>query len=221
MIHLGIVIGSLYLVTCAKCKIQYTGKTEQKLRCRVNGHRESIRHSKNLIGQHFNSKDHSQDDFSIQIIDKLYAKQNETNKEFEERLFDREKFWMLELGTVFPYGLNDNVRGLGNVTKTYNSINVASQFNTSQAIRYRTRNGKNRSRRRLIHENVSLESIISLFKDNYTTLHDIRSALYQLPNYKLHTILEEARRKKIDDNIPFNLLCIIMDLATTNNTSQL
>ena len=123
---------------------------------------------------------------------------------------------MLELGTVYPYGLNDNVKGLGNVTKTYANINVASQFNIySQPNRQRVRAKKDRARRRQIHENVSLQSIIALFKDNYTSLHDIRTTIYQLPKHKLHQILEEARRKTIDDEIPFNLLCIIMDLATT------
>ena len=206
----------IYLVTCRKCKIQYTGKTEQSLRSRVNGHRDSIRRSKKLIGQHFSTKDHSEKDFSIQIIDKLYAQQGENDKDFENRLLIREKYWMLELGTVYPYGLNDNVKGLGNVTKTYAHINVASQFNiNSQPDRQRSRAKKDRARRRQIHENVSLQSIIALFTDTYTSLHNIRTIIYQLPKDKLHKILDEARQKTIDKEIPFDLLCIIMDLATT------
>ena len=34
------------------------------------------------------------------------------------KLLDREDFWMRELcSIVYPYGLNDNVRGLGNISK--------------------------------------------------------------------------------------------------------
>ena len=31
----------------------------------------------------------------------------ETEKDISIRRLDRERFWMLELGTMYPYGLND------------------------------------------------------------------------------------------------------------------
>ena len=42
----------------------------------------------------------------------------------------RERFWMLELGTVYPYGLNDRLQSVGNVSKNLkNNINVFSLLN--------------------------------------------------------------------------------------------
>ena len=33
------------------------------------------------------------------------------------KLLNREEFWFKELGSVYPYGLNDYVKKLGNVSK--------------------------------------------------------------------------------------------------------
>ena len=33
------------------------------------------------------------------------------------KLLSREEFWYKELGSIYPYGLNDNVKQLGNVFK--------------------------------------------------------------------------------------------------------
>ena len=88
------------------------------------GHRANIRRKKQLIGEYCRSSGHTVKDFSVQIIEKLHEKQGETNIDFTQRMLDREKFWILELGTLFPFGLNDNLKGVGNITKL--NINVAS-----------------------------------------------------------------------------------------------
>jgi hypothetical protein len=44
---------------------------------------------------------------------------------------DRELFWIKELGTAMPYGCNDNIKGVGNLSSPgCNEINVMSLFNT-------------------------------------------------------------------------------------------
>ena len=45
-------------------------------------------------------------------------------------LMQREEYWYRELCTVFPYGLNDNVKGVGNVSsKIGEGLVVYSLFN--------------------------------------------------------------------------------------------
>jgi hypothetical protein len=40
-------------------------------------------------------------------------------------------FWIKELGTAMPYGCNDNIKGVGNLSSPgCNEINVMSLFNT-------------------------------------------------------------------------------------------
>ena len=36
------------------------------------------------------------------------------------KLLSREEFWYKELVSIYPYGLNDNVKQLGNVSKKLN-----------------------------------------------------------------------------------------------------
>jgi hypothetical protein len=43
---------------------------------------------------------------------------------------DRELFWIKELGTAMPYGCNDSIKGVGNLSSPgCNEINVVSLFN--------------------------------------------------------------------------------------------
>ena len=56
----------IYLITCKKCGIQYIGETGQKLRNRLNNHRNRLRQLSNLyLYQHFNSDGHSEEDILV------------------------------------------------------------------------------------------------------------------------------------------------------------
>ena len=49
----------VYVITCSKCNSVYVGKTGQKLRERMNGHRADIKNKNNTpVGLHFNAKGH-------------------------------------------------------------------------------------------------------------------------------------------------------------------
>ena len=105
----------VYLITCRRCGIQYVGETGQQLRSRMNNHRASI---KNLQPQplykHFNSDGHSLEDLTMQPIEKVELDDDEEVSLHSKRLH-REDFWMRELKTIQPYGLNNNVRSVGNI----------------------------------------------------------------------------------------------------------
>ena len=71
----------IYLITCAKCGIQYVGKTSQMLRCRVNNHRNRLKQVCDLyLYNHFNSDGHSIADLQIMPIEgvSLMASDNVT-----------------------------------------------------------------------------------------------------------------------------------------------
>ena len=45
------------------------------------------------------------------------------------KLLDREEYWYREICSIYPYGLNDNVRRVGNVSKMIgNGLNIYSLF---------------------------------------------------------------------------------------------
>ena len=99
----------IYLISCKKCKIQYVGLTSQALRARLNAHRSAInlKKLKTPLVTHFSLPEHNFSDLKIQILEVLDS---------PELLHERELFWIKKLQTIFPFGLNDNISGYGNVS---------------------------------------------------------------------------------------------------------
>jgi len=92
----------IYLVTCRKCSKQYVGQTSMALCDRINNHLSCIRKNKDTpISLHFNTINHSINDFNIQGIEKINSNNNIT-----DMLNVRELFWRDLLQTVFPQGIN-------------------------------------------------------------------------------------------------------------------
>ena len=67
----------------------------------------------------------------------------ENNVTLASKLSEREDFWMRELCCIYPYGLNDNIKGVGNISKLIdkNILVVYSLFH-KQDRKYRARCGK-------------------------------------------------------------------------------
>ena len=83
----------------------------------------------------------------------------EDNITLASKLLQREDFWMRELCSIYPYGLNDNVKGLGNISKLIDqdSLVVYSLFHKHDR-KFRNRNGrrsKNMAYNELIDEHLS------------------------------------------------------------------
>ena len=139
----------IYLVTCQGCKVQYVGQTVQPLNKRFNNHRANIKNCKGasnsmLLSLHFSEGDCKGKDFDVQIVEKIAGNGrlgnggiNEDIRKFREH---REEYWIKELQTVFPYGLNNrlekNLEQRGFDDPVYNDLN-------STRNRRRNRGSKN------------------------------------------------------------------------------
>ena len=95
----------VYLLTCNKCKKQYTGQTTDNFRGRSNNYKSKCKSFKRgekcmqeHLYKHFESEGHTDflDDVSITLID--------TADGFNPT--KRENYWMRTLKTFPPYGLN-------------------------------------------------------------------------------------------------------------------
>ena len=95
----------VYLLTCNKCKKQYTGQTTDNFRGRWNNHKykkKSFTRREKCIQEHlykyFGREEHTEflDYVSIALIDKTDGS-NPTK---------RENYWMQTLKAYAPYGLN-------------------------------------------------------------------------------------------------------------------
>ena len=133
----------IYLISCKKCGIQYIGETSQKLRNRMNNHRNRLRNLTNLyLYQHFNSHGHSEEDLSIMPIEEITT----SDKGTCAKRLEREDYWCRELCTFYPYGLNDNVRKVGNISKCKDKIVVNTLFH-KQTRKFRKRQPQKRRRK--------------------------------------------------------------------------
>ena len=101
----------VYLITCAKCSIQYVGMTTQSISKRIAAHRSKIITKKPTTGlyQHFLKPGHSITDFKVQII---YHYTKDDDNDAKDVLLHVEDFYMKKLATLMPFGLNDHVTDL-------------------------------------------------------------------------------------------------------------
>ena len=91
------------MISCNKCNKQYVGETENALHIRMNGHRSDITTKKldKLVAAHFNQPDHSYEDLRVMGIEKI-----EDHNYSRKRRKLRERYWIFELRTLMPEGLN-------------------------------------------------------------------------------------------------------------------
>lgn len=112
----------VYIIQCDKCNYQYIGETTQKLKCRFTQHRYDVSKNKKstYLVQHFNGVDHNVEHMKIKVIDALPL--NVDNKRTKVVLRTLESNWIRVLNTAYPFGLNDNVKGFGNVSNWNNCL---------------------------------------------------------------------------------------------------
>ena len=81
---------------------------------------------------HFNSDGHTLEDIDILPMEEVVSEPNDTISLTCKRL-KREDFWYRDLCTIYPYCLNDNVKGLANVSsKKDQGLVVYGLFNKSR-----------------------------------------------------------------------------------------
>ena len=100
----------VYLLSCARCEMQYVGSTITKFRTRFNNHKSRLNAHRRLttehkakdecIYRHFNQPDHQGlTDVKVRLIDKCCN---------EEMLRNREAQWTYRLRSIHPMGLNSD-----------------------------------------------------------------------------------------------------------------
>ena len=91
--------GVIYLTICTKCKKQYVGQTGRTFYERIMEHLRCIKNETKVWGEHFQNSKCKSKDFLVQVIEKV-TPNSETLR------LQREKFWINQLDTKKPFGLN-------------------------------------------------------------------------------------------------------------------
>uniref|UniRef100_A0A803JQE7 Reverse transcriptase domain-containing protein n=1 Tax=Xenopus tropicalis TaxID=8364 RepID=A0A803JQE7_XENTR len=97
----------VYLLTCARCSIQYVGCTIRSLKCRMREHIGHIvaKNGNSPVSRHFINCCNGDDSLlQIQVIDRILP--DERDSDLWTRLLRAEVKWIFLLGTRHPHGLN-------------------------------------------------------------------------------------------------------------------
>jgi hypothetical protein len=190
--------------------MKYVGETSQSLRNRVNGHKSSIRREKDtLLYQHFRTDDahrsrNIEDLIEVQILEKVYNVDLDVqvDKKLTERRLLREYFWMVTLFTIYPYGLNDKVKGFGSVWSNSETSEKFNHHRAFKSIHIFVGKDRNRKKRKLMARNNSshvdelyrrLEN--SEFRDTVDIRHGFQSLNYKVRN----AVLRDYRFQNLSD----------------------
>ena len=179
----------VYGIECGLCGLIYVGETKGQLRSRMNGHRFQINHGGNqLLYRHFNLPDHSILSMKVRILEKIYHPTNNPSLSTPFRR-KREEHWIRQLGTAAPYGCNDHIDSIGNLTSPgCQSVNVLNLFDRTSR-RHRS-HGSRKYNKPEIHD-VSFDGLLP-FVNLQLGLHHIRTKLYSLPLKRLHALYEST-----------------------------
>ena len=134
----------------------------------------------------------------VRILEKIYRPTNKpinsstpfrhpTNKPINSSTpfrRKREEYWIRQLGTAAPYGCNEHIDSIGNLTSPRcQSVNVFNLFGRTSR-RHRS-HGSRRYNKPEIH-NVSFDGLLP-FVNLQLGLHHIRTRLYSLPLKTLYS----------------------------------
>ena len=115
----------IYLITCnhPSCKMMYVGLTTDQLNKRFSHHRNHITAGteSHIMLEHF-TKHHCVNNMKIKPIEVCIG---------PKLLRERERHWMRELNTLYPYGLNDRY-GKDDLHDAY--IHVTSDYPNKKSI---------------------------------------------------------------------------------------
>ena len=166
------------------------------------------------------------DDIRIQPIEHITQNPGETEKDITIRRLDRERLWMLELGTMYPHGLNDRLQHVGNVSHSYvrSRNNVLKHFNRHQRRKQSHGHRSNSSRT----SEITLNLLRNLYSggQGHGSLHRLLTTLHsaRLPN--LHKLFNEcdqlfvANREQRFKSIVLDVCCKRLSFPIRTGTNS-
>ena len=206
----------VYAIHCIRCGLMYVGETGRSLRSRINGHRAGIiKDGQSLLYKHFHLPGHSAADMKVQILEKIYhSSENSVNIQLHRRL--RELHWIKELGTVAPYGCNDQIKGVGTLSSpSCKHTNVLGIFNKQQ--RRKRSHGHQHYNKKAPQLDSNIDTMVNLIDliDQPQGVHKIKTTLFSISLLKLRELqslaLESSNYNY--ESAEYRVTAIILDTA--------
>ena len=202
----------IYGITCSHCGLIYVGETIGQLNKCISGHRyQIVNNGKQLLYQHFDLPNHSILSMGVIVIEKIYHHTNSPNLSTYYRR-ELEEFWIKELGTASPYGCNDNVSSVGNLSSpSCSNINVMNLF---PSFKRRPRSHGHRHYTPPINNQVSFSDLLDLIFKPFG-IHQIRTKLFSISLPSLNTLFNECLQASYSDQSSgeYKVNSIILDIG--------
>ena len=186
----------IYLLTCNNCKMQYVGETADKkfLQSRMGAHRRCANPELTNLGcryvnEHFTEGDCRGAKFTINVIEQFQGNgrvDGDFNRALDPKITkarrEVEHFWIAEMRTIYPYGLNINYKN-----ELFNRENISNhvaytQFHSVNKVHNNRKRGRRHSK------------ALSKSKNNEKFVTRITSLLKDMINLKLPQVYIEARK---------------------------
>ena len=148
----------------------------------------------------------------VRILEKIYHATNKPNLSTPFRR-KREEHWIRQLGTAVPYGCNDRIDSIGNLTSPGSqSVNDLNLFDRTSR-RHRSHDARKYNKPEI--HNVCFDDLLP-FVNLQLGLHHIRTRLYSLPLNMLHDLYESTVTLHFTDvaSPEHRLQGIILDISS-------
>ena len=211
-------VNIVYLITCRICNLQYVGETSRAANVRWSEHLYKIRkgETNQLIYKHFNCDDQHRsvpvhDRFKFQIVEKIKTDnlQSQNPALIRRRRTERELFWISQLRTIHPLGLNDKVSGFGihgNATdKQFTDFNMyrISNLGCDRKSGYRKGRHLKKQRGRITDEQIEnlRDELLDLLHENQ--LSDIEARILSSNRKLLERFVTSTWFSTLDEQIRY------------------
>ena len=203
----------IYLITCQRCNIQYVGETARPLNLRMNNHRSDIKkHKFSLVTEHFKGNGKCNlTHFKVQPIEKI--PETKDPKKTKILRLSRESFWIKELRTLTPYGLNNKLDGQNWRLRSRDDI-AGKVFNSKKS--QRGKRGSKRTKKHLKKNYTILsfiQNLISFYGNLKTWRFCTRKEINRLSMKQLKTLIWEfVDNSKNLHNLPTEVSELVVDM---------
>lgn len=203
--------GIIYLITCKKCNFQYVGETGRTLKDRMMEHIRNVKNKKlnTKLVQHYNSEGHSYLDLSFKILDSYQSENSTKNIRME-----KENFWIRLLNTAYPMGLNDQIKGYGNINESVSSLDKVSHPYWSFEIKLVNRKPNKNKKYNNNNLNITefIESIIN------EPPYQARNKILELNNKNIKALINYVRGY---NNLEYESILMLESLLATKHWKNL
>ena len=161
--------------------------------------------------QHFNSDGHSEEDISIMPIEEVTCTSGSTGVSLSAKRLEREDYWYRELCTVYPYGLNDTVRKVGNVSKCSQEMVVNTLFHRQPREFKKHQQQRHRRKVDLADLAAQVDTLLSEYK-SYTFCFNFRNLVLNFPKKCMMALSTIIDNWVATNDVPDRVMVLAKDL---------